>query len=228
MSDWTSLQKQLGVTFNNPSLLQQAFVHRSYLNESPEFSLDSNERLEYLGDAFLGFVIAEALYHRFASLNEGEMTKVRSALVCQDNLASLARSLRLGDFLYLGQGEEKGGGRDRPRNLACILEALMGAMVIDQGADKTRHFILALFDESLMQAGEEGIATDFKSRLQELIQASRPDRPIYRLVKEEGPDHDKTFCVEVLVDGKVLGTGWGKSKQLAEKDAAKRALEALG
>jgi len=225
MADWVTLQRELGVDFNDLSLLQQAFVHRSYLNENPDFALGSNERLEFLGDAFLGFVIAETLHQRFDTLSEGEMTKVRSALVCQPNLAKLALSLKLGDYLYLGQGEEKGGGRRRPRNLACVIEALIGAMLIDRGADTTADFVLRLFQTSLTRATEEGIATDYKSRLQELVQARSQERPIYRLVEEEGPDHNKRFWVEVVVDGKVLGRGCGNSKQLAEKDAAKQALQ---
>lgn len=225
MADWVTLQRELGVDFNDLSLLQQAFVHRSYLNENPDFALGSNERLEFLGDAFLGFVIAETLHQRFDTLSEGEMTKVRSALVCQPNLAKLALSLKLGDYLYLGQGEEKGGGRRRPRNLACVIEALIGAMLIDRGADTTADFVLRLFQTSLTRATEEGIATDYKSRLQELVQARSQERPIYRLVEEEGPDHNKRFWVEVMVDGKVLGRGCGNSKQSAEKDAAKQALQ---
>ncbi len=225
MADWVTLQRELGVDFNDLSLLQQAFAHRSYLNENPDFALGSNERLEFLGDAFLGFVIAETLYQQSDTLTEGEMTKVRSALVCQPNLAKLALSLKLGDYLYLGQGEEKGGGRRRPRNLACVIEALIGAMLIDRGADTTADFVLRLFQDSLTQATEEGIATDYKSRLQELVQARSQERPTYRLVEEEGPDHNKRFWVEVVVDGKVLGRGCGNSKQSAEKDAAKQALQ---
>jgi ribonuclease-3 len=226
MADWITLQKDLGISFNNLSLLQQALVHRSYLNENPDFDLGSNERLEFLGDAFLGFVIAENLYQEFATLGEGEMTKFRAALVWQDSLARLASSLRLGDYLYLGQGEEKGGGRKRARNLACTLEAVIGALLIDQGVAITKDFILRLFSPSFQQAMEEEL-TDYKSRLQELVQAKRQERPLYRLVKAEGPDHDRRFWVEVVVGGEVLGKGCGKSKQLAEKEAAKQALDNL-
>ncbi len=226
MADWITLQKDLGISFNDLSLLQQAFVHRSYLNENPDFALESNERLEFLGDAFLGFVIAENLYREFATLREGEMTKFRAALVRQDSLARLASSLRLGDYLYLGQGEEKGGGRKRARNLACTLEALIGALLIDQGVAATKDFILRLFSQSFQQATEEEL-TDYKSRLQELVQAKSQERPLYRLVKTEGPDHDRRFWVEVVAGGEVLGRGCGKSKQLAEKEAARQALEKL-
>lgn len=226
MADWTTLQQDLGISFNDLSLLQQALVHRSYLNENPDFDLSSNERLEFLGDAFLSFVIAENLYREFATLREGEMTKFRAALVRQDSLARLAASLRLGDYLYLGQGEEKGGGRRRARNLACALEAVIGALLIDQGVAITKDFILRLFSPSFQQSMEEEL-TDHKSRLQELVQAKRQERPLYRPVKAEGPDHDRKFWVEVVVGGEVLGKGCGKSKQMAEKEAARQALEHL-
>jgi len=225
MSDWDKLQDELSIRFNDLYLLQQAFVHRSYVSENPHFTLESNERLEFLGDAFLGFVIAESLYQQLGELSEGEMTKLRAALVCQENLADLASALGLGDYLYLGEGEEKSGGRHRPRNLACVFEAMVGAVLIDQGVETTRNLILRLFDNGLRQAIEEGIATDYKSRLQELVQARKQERPTYRLVREEGPDHDRRFWVEVVIEGKVLGRGYGKSKQLAEKDAARKALD---
>ena len=226
MADWTLLQNQLSVSFNNLSLLQQAFVHRSYLNENPDFPLGSNERLEFLGDAVLGFVVAEELYRQFADLDEGEMTRLRSALVRQDSLARLASSFDLGDYLYLGQGEEKSGGRERPRNLACTLEALIGATFIDQGSDITKGFILRVFSCCIQQLIEEGMA-DYKSRLQELAQARRQEKPVYYLVETTGPDHDRRFCVDVMIEGKVLGRGWGKSKQAAEKEAARQALEKM-
>ncbi|RLC93073.1 MAG: ribonuclease III [Chloroflexi bacterium] len=225
MGDWAKLQRELNFQFANLSLLQQAFVHRSYLNENPDCSLGSNERLEFLGDAFLGLVIAEALYQQPEPLTEGEMTRIRSAIVCQESLAKLASSLHLGDYLYLGQGEEKSGGRKRPRNLACAFEALIGAALVDRGIEATRNLILRLFNHTLRRLVEEGIASDYKSRLQELVQAERQERPVYQLVAEEGPDHNRRFTVEVLVGGKVAGRGSGKSKQLAEKEAARKALE---
>lgn len=227
MADWATLQQNLGITFNDLSLLQQAFVHRSYLNENPEFSLSSNERLEFLGDALLGLVVAENLYQQFASLNEGEMTKLRSALVRQDSLVRLASSLQLGDYLYLGQGEEKSGGQKRARNLACALEALIGAIFLDQGFTTAKSFILRLFSSILQQAIEEGLTADYKSRLQELAQAKRQGTPLYRVVSVEGPDHDRRFTIEVVIGEEVFGRGGGKSKQSAEKEAARQALEHL-
>ena len=138
------------------SLLQQAFVHRSYLNENPDFKLGSNERLEFLGDAFLSLVIAEFLYREFGDLSEGELTKLRSDLVRQDSLARLASSLGLGEYLYLGQGEEKGGGRKRSRNMACTLEALIGAAFVDQGFEATKDLVLRVFASSISRCEAEG------------------------------------------------------------------------
>ena len=227
MEDWASLQNNLGVAFKDLSLLQQAFVHRSYLNENPDSPMSSNERLEFLGDALLGFVVAEDLYHQFATLSEGEMTKIRAALVCQDSLAQLAFSFRLGDYLYLGQGEERSGGRQKPRNLACAVESLIGAVLLDQGFVAAKDFVLRLFGNNLRQAVEERLMTDYKSRLQELAQAERKEKPWYQLVEASGPDHDKEFNVEVLLGGEVVGRGRGKSKQSAEKEAARQALESF-
>lgn len=225
MVDWSGLQEYIGVTFNDLSLLQQAFVHRSYLNENPDFTLGSNERLEFLGDALLGVVIAESLYRQSDGLDEGDMTKLRAALVRQDSLAQLALSLGLGDYLYLGQGEEKGGGRKRARNLACVTEALIGAVFVDQGFESAKDLVNRLFSRNVRKVMEQGLAIDYKSKLQELVQADRQERPVYRLVEAAGPDHDKTFWVEVSVGGEFLGRGCGKSKQAAEKEAAKQALE---
>ena len=225
MADWSALQSKLGITFNDFSLLQQAFVHRSYLNENPDFRLGSNERLEFLGDALLGVVIAGFLFQEFQDLSEGELTKLRSDLVRQDSLARLASTLGLGEYLYLGQGEEKGGGRKRSRNMACTLEALIGAAYVDQGFGEAQGLVLSVFASSICDLRERGQASDHKSKLQELIQAERQERPVYRLVEAVGPDHDKTFVVEVVVAGEALGRGSGKSKQAAEKDAAKQALE---
>jgi ribonuclease-3 len=225
MADWSALQSRLGIIFNDHSLLQQAFVHRSYLNENPDFGLGSNERLEFLGDALLGVVIAGFLFQEFRDLSEGELTKLRSDLVRQDSLARLASTLGLGEYLYLGQGEEKGGGRKRSRNMACTLEALIGAAYVDQGFGEAQGLVLRVFASGICDLRERGQASDHKSKLQELIQAERQERPVYRLVEAVGPDHDKTFVVEVVVAGEALGRGSGKSKQAAEKDAAKQALE---
>ena len=227
MADWGALQRNIGVSFNLVALLEQALVHRSYLNENPDFPLSSNERLEFLGDALLGLVVAEKLYMYSPALSEGEMTRLRSALVCQDSLASLASSLQLGDYLYLGKGEEKSGGRQRQSNLACTLEALIGAIFVDQGFVVARNSIQKLLEKEFQKVTYEGIIPDGKSTLQELAQAKLQVTPVYRTIEATGPDHDKEFTVEVTVGGTAVGRGRGKSKHLAEEAAAHHALQKL-
>ena len=227
MTDWSVLQRDLGVAFRDLTILQQAFVHRSYLNENPDFELSSNERMEFLGDALLGFVVAERLYQEFGPFDEGEMTKLRALLVSKDNLARVAASLGLGSYLYLGQGEEKSGGRKKPRTLACVLEALIGALLIDQGLAVASDVIWRLLDSDLEQAVQDGLTADHKTRLQELSQADQKGIPVYRVADVAGPNHARKFEVEVLVDGKIVGKGSGRSKRSAEKEAARVALEKL-
>jgi len=227
VADLAVLQEILCVTFNNSSLLEQAVVHSSYVNENPVFASSHNERLEFLGDAILGFVVAEKLYQDFPDLSEGEMTKLRSALVRRDTLARVARAVRLGDFLYLGKGEEASGGWGKTANLAGALEAVIAATFLDQGAAITRNLVLRLLGEELAKVVSQGVGVDYKSQLQELMQSRRQLTPTYRLVEEEGPDHDKSFIVEVMAGDMVLGKGAGKSKKLAETEAARSALERL-
>ncbi len=227
MADLAVLQEILGVTFNNSSLLEQAVVHSSYINENPVFASSHNERLEFLGDAILGFIVAEKLYQDFPDISEGEMTKLRSALVRRDTLARVARAVRLGDFLYLGKGEEASGGRGKTANLAGALEAVIAATFLDQGAATTGNLVLRLLGEELAKVVSQGVGVDYKSQLQELTQSRRQLTPTYRLVKAVGPDHDKRFIVEVMAGDMVLGKGAGKSKKLAETEAARSALERL-
>ena len=228
MADLAALQESLGVFFNNLSLLEQALVHGSYINENPGIAVTSNERLEFLGDAVLGLVVAEKLYQDFPHLTEGEMTKLRSAVVRRDTLARVARAVSLGDYLYLGKGEEAGGGRNKPTNLAGALEAVVAAIFLDRGPATARDFILRLLNRELQEAVSQGPeGADYKSQLQELIQARQQLTPTYRLVTAEGPDHDKRFTVEVKAGDAVLGMGSGKSRKLAEIEAARSALEQL-
>lgn len=227
MPDLAALQEILGVVFNKPSLLEQAMVHSSYVNENPTIVSGHNERLEFLGDAILGFIVAEKLYQDSPDLSEGEMTKLRSALVRRDTLARVARAVRLGDFLYLGKGEEASGGRGKTANLAGALEAVIAATFLDQGVATTRNLILRLLGEELARVVSQGMAVDYKSRLQELMQSRYQSTPAYRLVEAVGPDHDKRFTVEVMAGDTVLGRGTGKSKKLAEAEAARSALERL-
>ena len=228
MPDLSALQALLGITFSEPSLLEQAVVHSSYINENPAFPLGHNERLEFLGDAILGYVVAEKLYQEFPDLAEGEMTKLRAALVRRDTLARIARYIKLGDFLHMGKGEEASGGRNKTPNLAGALEAVIAAVYLDRGADITRDVVLKLLDKEMAKAISHGISIDYKSRLQEIIQSRYQLAPVYRLVAESGPDHEKIFMVEVMAGDSILGKGTGKSKKLAETEAARLALDRLG
>lgn len=227
MAEFTRLQDMLGIAFRDPSLLQQALVHRSYLNENPDFTLPSNERLEFLGDSLLGFVIAEKLYRDFPDLSEGGMTRLRAALVRKETLARLASSLGLGNHLYLGHGEEASGGRTKQSILAGAFESVVGAILMDQGFTATRDFVLRLFDGEIGRAVKERLTADYKSQLQEIVQARHRVPPVYRTIREVGPDHAKEFTVEVIVGDEVIGRGHGKSKRTAEMEAARDALEGL-
>jgi len=225
--DLVALQETLKISFNDLSLLEQALVHSSYINENPGFAPASNERLEFLGDAILGFVVAEKLYQDFPDLAEGEMTKLRSVLVRRDTLARIALAIRLGDYLYLGRGEEASGGRDKLANLAGALEAVVAAVFLDRSLAITREFVLKLLEEDLQKVVKQGTVVDYKSQLQELTQSRYRSTPDYRLLEEVGPDHDKKFTVEVRAGDIVLGRGSGKSKKMAETEAARSALEQL-
>jgi ribonuclease-3 len=228
LDDWKSLEHRLGVTFRDPPLLRQAFLHRSYLNENPELSLLSNERLEFLGDAALSLVVAQRLYELFPTHGEGLLTELRAHLVRRDTLARAAERLALGDYLLLGRGEESAGGRRRPSNLAAVFEAVVGAILVDQGPGAVDAFVSsALADE--LEAIRSGVVTaDPKSRLQVLVQSRGQDLPEYRTLKVEGPEHARLFTVEVCLDGEVVGIGQGKTKRQAEREAARRALDKLG
>lgn len=227
MADLAALQQSMGVIFNDVSLLEQATIHSSYVNENPDLAPNSNERLEFLGDAILGLVVAEKLYRDFPHFKEGEMTKLRSALVRRDTLARVARTIRLGDYLYLGKGEETSDGRHKPANLAATLEAVIAAIFLDQGSSIAEDFILRLLDTELQNIVNQSTGVDYKSDLQELIQAREQKTPTYKVIETTGPDHDKRFTVEVRLGSTVLGQGSGKSKKAAETEAARNAIEQL-
>lgn len=227
MPDIADLQKTLGVKCKKPALLEQALVHSSYVNENPALVSGNNERLEFLGDAVLDFIVADKLYRDFPDLAEGEMTKLRAALVRRDTLARVAQTIGLGDFLSMGKGEETSGGRSKTANLAGALEAVIAAVYLDRGTEVTGDMVLRLLNNEWEKVVSQGTGADYKSKLQELTQAKSQSTPAYRLVAEEGPDHDKRFTVEVMVGAEVLGRGTGKSKKLAETEAARAALERL-
>jgi len=227
MVDWNDCQKHLGISFRQEYLLEQAFVHASYINENPGFAGSSNERLEFLGDAILNFIVAEKLYEEFPELSEGNLTEIRASLVCRDTLAEIAFSLKLGDWLLLGQGEEANGGRTRPSNLANAMEALIGALYLEQGLARARRFIFRQLKPRLdkIKAGKR--TPNYKALVQELVQGQKRPTPVYRLVETAGPDHSKQFTVEILVEGEVVGNGTGKSKKAAENQAARAAWKKL-
>lgn len=228
MYDIDSIQESLKIKFENPPLLEQALIHSSYLNEYPGVGLVANERLEFLGDSILSLIVAERLYQDFPDMAEGEMTRIRSVLVRRETLAHIAAGLKLGDYLYLGKGEEAGGGRHKPANLSAALEAVIAAVFLDQGLEATREVVLGWLEEELQEVVGRGKGVDYKSRLQELVQSKYRTSPAYRTVQATGPDHDRLFTVEVRHGDRVLGKGSGKSRKLAETEAARQALEQLG
>jgi ribonuclease III len=227
MPNIDTLQQSLGILFSNPGLLQQALVHSSYVNENPAYTSSHNERLEFLGDAVLDFIVADRIYRDRPELDEGEMTRQRAALVRRETLAAIARKINLGDFLFMGKGEESGGGRSNNHNLAGALEAVIAAVYLDGGISATEQVLSRLYEGEWREIKSRGASDDYKSMLQEAIQARRQPPPAYRLVSEKGPDHDKTFTVDVYVGEKKLAGASGKSKKLAETEAARLALENL-
>jgi len=227
MSDLSICEKSLGLIFNDKTLLLRALTHRSYINENPHFVLEDNERLEFLGDAVLDFLVAEYLYHRFPEIHEGELTSLRAALVRTEALAHLARKIGLGRYLYLGRGEESGGGRRRPAVLCGAFEALIGALYLDQGLSAVDSFIKPLIEPEVERILAEHLDKDPKSQLQELSQAELEITPRYRTVGESGPDHAKEFIVEAMIGKQAYGRGVGHSKQAAARAAAQNALAQL-
>lgn len=220
------LERALGLEFKNKDLLQQALYHRSYLNEAPD-EVESNERLEFLGDAVLGHVISDKLYRDYPTLTEGQLSQIRALLVRWDALAKAAKRIDLGEYLVLGRGEEMSGGRDRPSNLAGALEALIGAAFLDGGVTRARRLILQLLKPDLEEVAKKGITADSKSELQHIAQTRWHQIPSYKMISSEGPDHAKLFTVEVSLGNEMMGRGQGRTKKQAELNAARQALETL-
>ncbi|HUW21754.1 MAG TPA: ribonuclease III [Candidatus Bathyarchaeia archaeon] len=224
MTKSNKLEKRIGIKFKSEDLLCQFLVHRSYLNEHPQFRLGSNERLEFLGDAVLEFITSFLLYQKLPDYPEGTLTNIRSYLVRTSTLSQIAFELRLGHFLLLSKGEEELGGRKNPTLLANCFEALIGAVYLDQGLRAVRKFVLKMICPKLDEIIKQQKFKDSKSLFQEITQAREKVTPQYRVVDEAGPDHDKTFTVGLLVGKKLWAKGKGKSKQEAEEKAAERAL----
>jgi len=223
LSGLDDLEQKTGIKFNNISLLRQALTHKSYLNENPSAGLDDNERMEFLGDALLDFVVADGLYSDFPDLPEGKLTEIRISLVRKETLAEKASQLSLGKYLLMGKGEETTGGRKRLSNLANTFEALVAAIYLDQGLNQVRTFILDIFQKEISSVRAGDLAINYKALLQELTQDEYRCLPEYEVVEATGPDHDKIFYVSVSVGETVLAIGSGKSKKTAEAEAARLA-----
>jgi len=213
--------------FKNPAALTRALTHRSYLNENDDV-LEDNERLEFLGDAVLDLVAAELLYQRLPEMQEGRLTRLRASLVSAERLAALARELGLGALIRMGKGEEASGGRTRPSMLSDAFEAVIGAYYLDSGLQAVREFMEPLFAPLVEQVIRDDTDVDNKSLLQEWSQAKRRQTPQYRVIAESGPDHERTFVVQVSLGDEVLGQGEGRSKRAAEQAAAAEARRRLG
>ena len=222
MANLTLLEEILGVTFKDKTGLVAALVHSSFVNENPGY--ESNERLEFLGDAVLGLVIGERLYEGLSRADEGELTRKRASIVSRESLGRIAKNIGLGDYLLLGKGEEASGGANKTANLAGVMEAVIAAIYLDGGIEAARSAIVRLFDKELLKSTCDQSEVDYKSRLQEYTQSEGKGIPVYRVAGASGPDHARVFTVEVLVDGEVRGTGSGQSKKAAESEAARRAM----
>lgn len=225
MKDFSKLEKALNISFKNKDLLTQAFCHRSYINENPEFHLANNERLEFLGDAVLELIVTESLYKKYPEKSEGELTNWRAALVNARMLAEVAGELKLGDFLLLSKGEEKELGKARQYILANAIEALIGALYLDRGYKNCQTFIENNLIVKLPEIITNGLYKDAKSLFQEEAQERTGATPTYQILKEWGPDHAKQFKIGVFLEHELVAEGVGSSKQEAEVEAAKKALE---
>lgn len=224
-SNLSSLENNIGYVFENKSILKQALTHSSYANENRN-SGPFNERLEFLGDAVLSLISADFLYRRFPSMPEGDLTKLRSGLVCTASLSEYARQISLGDFLLLGKGEDANGGRERNSNLENAFEAVIAAVYLDGGIECARKFVLRFLDVSVETRHIN--FKDYKTKLQEIVQESHEETLNYVVTSVSGPDHDKRYEIEVHLNSNVIGKGTGRSKKQAEQEAAKQALELMG
>jgi len=222
MSDF---ENAIDYSFKNKQNLLLALTHSSYANENKSKKLNSNERLEFLGDAVLNIIISEYIYTKYSNLSEGEMTKARANIVCESSLFKCANSIVLGKHLILGKGEELSGGRTRTSILSDAFEALIGSIYIDGGIKKVRKFLLDTMSQLISDSINGVILMDYKTQLQEIVQKSNDQKVIYEILEEKGPDHNKIFISQVSVSNKILGIGEGRSKKEAEQNAARAALE---
>ena len=220
----TEVEEKLGYKFKKLQYLENALTHSSYANE---YRRNSNERLEFLGDSVLSVIISDYIFKRMGTRNEGDLSKLRASLVCEQALDAVARRIGLDKFILLGKGEELTGGRERPSIVSDALEAVIAAIYLDGGIEKAREWVLDLMIKDIEEAIRGNCVHDYKTRLQECIQKKKNAVIEYELVKEEGMDHDKTFTMQVKINGKSKGTGVGKNKKEAAQRAAKEALESM-
>ena len=220
------LKEKFDISFNNEALLMEAMTHSSYTNEHKEMKGIYNERIEFLGDAVLELTISDWLFRQFPHFQEGQLTKLRAQIVCEDSLSLLAKECSLNEYLLLGKGETLSGGREKPAILCDVFEAFIGALYLDKGVNEIQRF-LNLVVIPKIKNGRYELITDFKTELQEYLQQNGPVHIRYELVKEEGPSHDKIFTVQLIVDGKKYKTASGKTKKAAEQMAAKLTMEEL-
>lgn len=218
------LQEIIGYSYKNEDYLIEALTHSSYANENKKKNKKYNERLEFLGDSVLGIIISNYLYKDQEDLPEGDLTKIRANIVCEESLKEAADTIKLGKYLFLGKGEEITGGRERTSIIADTFEALIGSIYLDGGLDAATTFVYKVMDTIIVDAVEGRIFRDYKTQLQEMLQSRTDEKIAYDVVEEKGPDHDKKFVMEVRLGKKVLGSGEGKSKKEAEQKAAKKAI----
>jgi len=222
-----NFQQILAYTFNDINLLDNALIHRSFVNENPSLSCKDNERLEFLGDAVIGLCISDILIKKFVDYTEGQLSKMRAHVVNEYSLADLARKLTIGDYLLLGKGEENSGGRTKTSILSNAFEAVAAAIYMDSGFEKVYTFLKNIFEPLIEEGTSSLIYRDYKTALQEICQFRFKETPKYSLMRETGPDHDKVFEISLTIGGTITTTGAGKSKKEAEQQAAQRALEEL-
>lgn len=218
------LSKQFGILFQNERLLETAFTHTSYANEHRLLNISHNERLEFLGDAVLQLLISEYLYKKYPKKPEGDLSKLRSTIVREESLAGFSRDCQFDQFIKLGRGEEKSGGRNRDTILGDLFEAFLGALLLDKDVEAVKKFLYQIMIPKV-EAGDFEQVIDYKTKLQELLQVNGDVDIVYQVISESGPAHAKEFDVSVSVDGRVVGQGQGRSKKLAEQEAAKNAFE---
>ncbi|MGG3738663.1 ribonuclease III [Aeribacillus pallidus] len=221
-----TFQEMIGIHFTNEKLLKQAFTHSSYVNEHRKKPYEDNERLEFLGDAVLELTISQYLYEKYPTMSEGELTKLRAAIVCEPSLVSFANEWKFGDYVLLGKGEELTGGRTRPALLADVFEAFIGALYLDKGLHEVISFLEKVVFPKI-SAGAFSHVMDYKSQLQEFVQRDAAGTIEYKILQEKGPAHNREFVASVSLNGTVLGQGKGRSKKEAEQHAAQEALEKL-